>query len=531
MVEWSSKVGSDAADFRGLFEAMPDALFVVGDDRRFVDANPAASELLGVARERVVGTRLEDYVESSRTRDVQDKWARALREGSHDDEHVLKRPDGQLRIVELRVRVRAVRGLHLAVVRDVTARRSSDGFLKEQTDKLSAESDFHRNEVQLRDAQKLEALGRVAAGVAHDMNNVLSIVVSCSELALSRRSQTLDPFLLENLASIRAAGERGANVTRQLLAFCRRQSLSPRPTDLGKTVSVMQPLLRRLLPEAIRLHVKTHADMPIVRLDAAQLERVTVNLVTNARDAMPNGGDIEISVNCIVVDGPTTDLPKITAGQYIELVVKDTGKGLSDEARARLFEPFFTTKEPGCGGGLGLAVVFGIVTQSKGHIRIHSVPGLGTEITLLFPVDDVLELPVESSPDSKLMKGNETILLTEDDDAVRQIAARVLRGLGYEVLEAKDGESALAQLESVSARVRLLMSDVVMPGMDGCALAEKVRARWPHVGIVLMSGYNELVSTFADTESPGYLFLQKPFTPALLASKAREALESEVTHA
>ncbi len=381
---------------------------------------------------------------------------------------------------------------------------------------------LRKSEEQLRQTQKMEAVGRLAGGVAHDFNNLLTVIFSSGEQLQARVG--LNP----QLTSIQMAAERAARLTRQLLAFSRQQVLAAQTLDLGGLLANLTEMFSRLLGEDIALQVTCGTALRPVFADPGQLEQVVLNLVVNARDAMPDGGTLSISVQNVDL-GPAyvEGHPEATAGPYVLLAVSDTGVGMDKATQARVFEPFFTTKAPGKGTGLGLATVFGIVKQSGGHIWVYSEPGMGTTFKVYLP--EATATPAASTPTSEGRGdldegGNETILLVEDEDQVREVARDCLRQAGYTVLEVKNGKEAIALLARAQAPVDLLLTDVIMPGMNGRVVAELAQSIQPGLRVLYMSGYTDDAILRHGVLEAGVAFLEKPFMPATLRRKVREAL-------
>ncbi len=383
-------------------------------------------------------------------------------------------------------------------------------------------------EQRLRQSQKLEAIGQLAGGIAHDFNNILTAVRGHAELLLERTDH--DDAAAHDLREIRKSAARATQLTRQLLAFSRRQVLQPRVLDLAVTVGVTETMLRRLIGEHIRLELSVDDALGRVEADPTQIEQVILNLAVNARDAMPGGGRLMIRLeNFDLSPSYARTFPyQVIPGPYVRMVVSDTGEGMSEETRGRVFEPFFTTKGTGQGTGLGLATVFGIVKQSGGYIWAHSAPGQGTDFEVLLPRVEKPLPPRDgfaqgADPEAG---GSETVLLVEDDAAVRQLARRVLERRGYHVLEAADPTDALlAVIPAHDAPIDLLVTDVVMPGMDGHELAERVAALYPGIRTIFMSGYTEDEVIRRGIVTGSSLFLQKPFGPPDLTRSVREILD------
>jgi len=380
-------------------------------------------------------------------------------------------------------------------------------------------------EEQFRQSQKMEAVGRLAGGVAHDFNNLLTVICGYSDLALNPPSPDARPR--EWLMEIRSAAERAATLTRQLLAFSRKQMLEPKVLNLNTVVANCEKMLRRLVDEDVDLVSVLDPSLGRVSTDPGQIEQVLVNLVVNARDAMPQGGKLTIeTANSTLDQTYCRSHAEVKPGRYIMLAVSDTGCGMDAQTQVRIFEPFFTTKELGKGTGLGLAMVFGFIKQSGGHIYVYSEPGLGSTFKMYLPVVETAASSVEAPAGIESMPhGDETILLAEDDRAVRTLTRRVLQSCGYTVLEAAHGGEALQLAEKHTGSLHLLVSDVVMPEMGGRQLAERIVVLKPGIKVLCLSGYTaDAVIRHGVLESE-IAFLQKPFTPGVLARKVREVLD------
>jgi len=382
-------------------------------------------------------------------------------------------------------------------------------------------------EAQFRQAQKMEAIGRLAAGVAHDFNNLLTVILGYSDLLLGE-PEALNGQV-DSVREIKKAGERAAGLTRQLLAFSRQQILEPRELDLNEIVVDCSRMLQRLVGEDITLNVLQDAGLPPIKVDPGQLEQALINLVVNSRDAIPGFGKITVTTSRATISEADGRLPSAAPpGHYVELAVTDTGCGMDEATLARIFEPFFTTKEPGKGTGLGLAMVFGFIQQSGGHITVTSTPGQGTRFKILLPA-----LPCETAETAAanllepVPNGTETILLVEDERGVRQLSRCLLEARGYTVLEAARGDEALRLAEGYAGSIDLLLSDVVMPGMGGGQLAGAILALRPNLKILLVSGYSGDALNRHGGVTPGMTLLLKPFTVSALAVKVREALDGK----
>jgi len=381
---------------------------------------------------------------------------------------------------------------------------------------------WRRLEEQLRQQQKLEAIGRLAGGIAHDFNNILTVIGGLCESL--ERTLPEGAHGRDDVLSIRDAGERAAALTAQLLAFSRRSIVDPAVIDVNAAIERLGGMLRRLIGEDVAVSTDLARDLAAVEADPGQLDQVLVNLVLNARDAMPGGGDVLVRTRNVVLGAPESSSDGPPAGRFVELSVKDTGVGMSDEVQARIFEPFFTTKRIGEGTGLGLATVHGIVAQARGRITVESRPGAGTTFTLLFPATE--RAPASRPPaEAPAPGGSETILVVEDEEPVRRLVCRALKGGGYTVIEAGSGAAALAAFDALGGgRLDLLVTDVVMPRMGGRELAELISQRCPDLRILFMSGYTDDAVLREGVSQAEVTFLQKPFTPRQLAEKVRAAL-------
>jgi two-component system cell cycle sensor histidine kinase/response regulator CckA len=389
---------------------------------------------------------------------------------------------------------------------------------------LRSEDERRKLEHQVREVQKMEAIGRLAAGVAHDFNNLLIVILSYSDEL--RTQYQLPDEAMEMLNEINAAGERASRLTAQLLAFGRKQVLRLSRVDLGKLVTELGRMLQRVLGEDVVLSTPKRTGLWTIEVDAGQIEQVIVNLAVNARDAMPGGGTL--TIECRNVDaaaGPPPDAPRLRPGHWVCLSVADNGVGMDESIREHIFEPFFTTKAQGKGTGLGLATVYGIVQQSGGLIEVESKVGEGTRFSLYFPAVDAFPAALPDNQISTAPRGSETVLVVEDELAVRQLFTTVLRRLGYRVFEAASGADALAVFNQHAAAIELVITDVVMPGMSGGELAQRIRGMRSGVRILFVSGYTDDEVLHRGVLRGEEDFLQKPFTPMDLAQRVRAALD------
>jgi signal transduction histidine kinase len=395
--------------------------------------------------------------------------------------------------------------------------------LREVEERRQAEEALRRSQEQLRQAQKLEAVGRLAGGIAHDFNNMLAVINGYSALALG--SLDRDSALHSYVEEIRRAGDRAAALTQQLLAFSRRQMLEPRVLDLNEVLAGTHSMLRHILGEDIDLVVSPGRGLAHVRADPGQVDQVLVNLAVNGRDAMPEGGRLTLSTaNVRLEEQRTDDGEVIEGGEYVLLSVADTGCGIPPEDLPRIFEPFFTTKEPGKGTGLGLSMLYGFVRQSDGHVSVQSEIGIGTTVRIYLPaIRDAPERPAALAPPA-LRKGSGTVLVVEDEPLVLGMVRQILTSCGYDVLTAESGPAALELAASHPGPIRLLLTDFVMPGMSGGELSERLLAQRPEMRVLLMSGYSEDTRVRQRLGESRAGFIEKPFSPADLAARVAEAL-------
>ncbi|MGH9557424.1 MAG: PAS domain S-box protein [Terriglobales bacterium] len=500
--------------FRSLVERAVYGICLSSAEGRFLSVNPALVEMLGYDSEEAV---LALDIATDVYRDaVQRKklLAEALRTGRMDNvEAEWKRKDGQSITVRLNGRVvpgpRPKNPSLEFIAEDVTAQRSL--------------------EAQFRQSQKMEAVGRLAGGVAHDFNNLLTVISGYADLILQQLDSD-DPMRRE-MGQINKAAERAALLTRQLLAFSRQQMLEPRVLQLNDVVTGIEPMLRRLLGEDIRLITRLRPGLGRTKADPGQMEQVIMNLAVNARDAMPKGGELIIETSETFLDKSFAhDQPTVKPGRYVQFSVTDTGTGMDEETLARVFEPFFTTKERGKGTGLGLSTVYGIVKQSDGYIWAQSKPGKGASFQLYLPL---VEIPVAQPADPEPARttekpGSETILVVEDEEGVRSLVRHVLHRQGYNVLEARHAGEAFLLCDRYSQTIHLLLTDVILEHVSGPELARRLMALRPGLKVLFMSGYTDDAVLRHGVQSAETPFLQKPFSTDVLARKVREVLDQPV---
>jgi two-component system, cell cycle sensor histidine kinase and response regulator CckA len=505
------------SQFRTLFESSHDAILLMKGER-FIDCNPSAALLFGVERERLstLGP-LELSPEVQPDGRTSAESAREHLKAAMDGKSQLfawrhLRYDGTPFEAEVRLDCVALPGgpIVQAVVRDATAR-------------CEAELVRQRLEEQLRHAARLEAVGRLAGGVAHDFNNILTVILGTTELAL-RRSK--DEHTLKDLGEIRRSAQRAAALTSQLLAFSRKQVIAPVPSNLNVLVSSDMDMLRRLIGEDVELSFHPGRDVGTILVDPTQVEQVLVNLVVNARDAMPGGGRVRIETSVVELDEEACrSRAEAHPGRFVRLEVRDNGPGIAAEVIGHVFEPFFTTKAFGRGTGLGLSTVYGIVRQSDGFIELESGQGEGACFHIHFPEIEAAAQRAPAPVSPALRPGHEHILLVEDERIVRDLAKRVLAGLGYEVTAAASGNDALAALADPALHVDLLLTDVIMPSMSGRELYERLSRERPGLPVIYMSGYTDHIIAPHGVLDPGTHFIQKPFTLETLAGAVRSVLD------
>jgi two-component system cell cycle sensor histidine kinase/response regulator CckA len=477
-------------ELQAILDATMDVVVVFDSDRRFRWTNDAASRFYGRTREQLLRSRLDDLIGAER--------AAADWEGFLEPERVAQgmleqvwegEQDGRRRVLEVRAQPEFLPDRHLFVLRDITERR--------------------RLEDQLRQSQKMEAIGQLAGGVAHDFNNLLTVIGGYSEIA--RRRIGAGPGANE-LLEVERAAERAAQLTRQLLAFSRQQVLDPHPLDLGEVAAGLLPMLRRLIGEDIEIAMLAAPGLPSVLADRSQIEQVVVNLAVNARDAMPSGGTLTIETR--------------VADERVALIVTDTGVGMERDVLDRVFEPFFTTKGVGHGTGLGLATVHGIVNQSGGDIVVYSEPGLGTSFKVYLPISGDAPAPADAEPaaDLEQLRGDETVLLCEDEEGVRHLIETVLTSHGYRVLSAA---GPLQALEIAAERdIDVLVSDVIMPDLSGPELARRMESLRPGVRTLFVSGYTAETVRGRGRLPADSAFLEKPFHQLSLLRAIRGLLSA-----
>ncbi len=498
--------------FRTIFERVAVGIALVSIDGQLVESNPALREMLRYGEEELRNRVFNEFThpeDAAIDVDLDQELIAGKRDHYQIEKRFIRKDGG---VVWCQLNVSFIRGgqqerpFTICMVEDITERK--------------------RLETQFFQSQKMETIGRLAGGIAHDFNNLLTVIKGYTQLSLSQ-IQEGHPCR-ENIEEIKGAAERAAELTNQLLTFSRRQILDMKVLDLNTIVRGLEKMMGRIIGEDIEMVTVLDDRLGRVKTDPGQIEQVILNLVVNARDAMPAGGKLAIETANMVLDETYARTHiGVTPGSYEMLSVSDTGCGMSPEIKELIFEPFFTTKEEGKGTGLGLSTIYGIVRQSGGNIWVYSEPGRGTTFKIYLPrvEEETGALPVHDDTDH-LPKGNETVLLVEDDSSLRALAARVLRYQGYKVLEATNGHEAIGVArENTQERIHLLLTDVVMPYMGGRELVKRMKTLHSEIRVLFISGYTDHAITFHAGLKPGTPFLQKPFSPTALAKKVREVLD------
>jgi PAS domain S-box-containing protein len=500
--------------FRLISENAEDMIAVVGTDGRRLYNSPAYEKQLGYSAEELRKTPAFEQIHPEDQPRVLEAAGQAQRTGiGRRLEYRLRHKNGQWRILESTASaIRDSRGQveKLVVVnRDITERKQL--------------------EQQLYLSQKLEAIGRLSGGIAHDFNNLLGVIIGYSQVlqGIVGKGDEFSEAALE----IRKAGDRAASLTRQLLAFSRKQVLEPTVLDLNTDVVEIEKMLRRLIGENIEMKIVLSPGLGRVKVDRVQIEQVILNLAVNARDAMPDGGHLTIETsNAVLGEAEIQRYPYVLAGEYTMLGVRDTGCGMDQETQSHIFEPFFTTKESGKGTGLGLATAYGVIKQSGGYLWVDSSPGQGSFFKLYLPqVAEAAEAPskIASPPTPAPALGSQTILLVEDEQSLRKLTHKILKDVGYAVLEAEGGSKALEIAEQYKSKIDLLLTDVIMPGINGRLLAEKLSAARPDMKILYMSGYAEGEIARHGLLQPSIQLLRKPFTCEELTQRVQQVMNAK----
>lgn len=496
----------DSAVYEAVFRASIDGIMIADDNARYIDVNDAACQITGRSRDELIGQQVGAFVEHPD--DARMLWDKTRQAGTMRAEITILHPSGERRQVEFSAVANFQPGRQLILVRDLTHRRNLDE--------------------QIRNASKMEAVGRLAGGVAHDFNNLLMVITSYTELMLDSMADA-DP-LRKKAQEILKASARAASLTRQLLAFSRKQVLDPQFHDLNLLLREMSKLLGRVLGEDVQVKLDLEEGVGKVYADRGQIEQVMMHLAVNARDVMPEGGTFSIHTANAEFDSSFARLPgSPPPGRYAMLAVEDSGAGMSKDVLAHLFEPFFSTKGTGKGTGLGLAAVYGIVKQSGGYIWVDSELGKGSRFHIYFPratkaaAEQPASTPTAFFPDAP----PPLVLLVEDEEALRQAATDFLEMRGYRIMAAGDGSEALSMASKCAERIEVLITDLVMPGISGRVLAQELVKIHPETRIMYMSGYSDAAVLENAVMDDTSAFLRKPFRLDALSAKIREVLEAQ----
>jgi len=507
----TEQLGEYRSRLASIIDSSEDAILSKGLDGTITSWNRGAEHIYGYAPEEVVGKHISLLLPADRPDEIPEilrKIARGERIEHHESVRVTKdgrRLDVSISVSPLRDAAGEIAGAS-AIARDITAQK--------------------RAEDQLRQAQKMEAIGRLAGGVAHDFNNILAIITSCTEFLRDRIDPSAEPSVY--VENIRKALERGTSLTRQMLAFSRTSAIQPRILDLNERLREISKLLRPLLGDDVEILIVPRSSSALIEADPGQLDQIVVNLAVNARDAMPRGGKLILETSAVRFDEDFAEQHQaMPAGKYVLLAVSDTGIGMDEATVSRIFEPFFTTKEAGKGTGLGLATVYGIVKQNGGNILVYTEPGQGTTFKIYLPSAEH-KIGLASQPEAEVVspkRQGTTILLVEDDEIMRSLTRKLLEEHGYAVAEADDGKSALEWVESHPGEIDLLLTDVVMRRMSGPELAQRLSAPYPSLKVVYMSGYTGELMANREVLKPGVTLLEKPFSRTALLNTIHTTLE------
>jgi PAS domain S-box-containing protein len=506
----TEQLGEYRSRLASIIDSSEDAILSKDLSGTITSWNKGAERIYGYAPEEVVGKNMSLLIPSDRPDEVPEILRKIARgEGIEHHESVRVTKDGRRLDVSISVSPLSDAAGEIVgasvIARDITAPKRAEG--------------------QLRQAQKMEAIGRLAGGVAHDFNNILGIINACTEFLRERIDPAAEPSLYVD--NIKKAVERGTSLTKQMLAFSRKSAIQPRLLDLNERLREISKLLRPLLGDDVEILIVPRSTSAVIEADPGQLDQIVVNLAVNARDAMPRGGKFILETGAVKFDQAFAEQQQaMAAGKYIMLAVSDTGSGMDQATMARIFEPFFTTKEAGKGTGLGLATVYGIVKQSAGHIMVYSEPGQGTTFKIYLPSAEH-KIGIATGPEVETVsptRQGTTILLVEDDEIMRSLTRKLLEEHGYNVVEADDGKSALEWMESHPGPINLLLTDVVMRRMSGPELVERLSASHPTLKVVYMSGYTGELMANRDMLKSGVTLLEKPFSRSALLNTIHEKL-------
>jgi PAS domain S-box-containing protein len=513
--------GRDSASLlAAIVESSVDAIISKTLDGVITSWNLGAERMYGYEKSEVIGKHASLLLPPDRLDELDEALTRIANGGlveQHDTKRICK--DGTL--LDVSVTISPVHDEEGVITGAAVVGRNI-------TRRLTLERERRSLDVRLNQSERLESLGLLAGGVAHDFNNLLTVILSYASFV----SEELDdrPSARADLEQIRLAANRASALTHQLLAFARREVLQPQVLSLNEVVTGVEQLLRRTMTERVELVISLSAEDSVVEADSGQLEQVLVNLVVNARDAMVDGGIVRVEICNVEIEEADSDTPPgLKAGRYAQVLVSDTGAGMDPSVLEHIFEPFFTTKLQGKGTGLGLPMVFGIVVQADGDVRFSSEPGVGTTCRILLPISDRRPCGLPAVPAPRILRGTETVLVVDDEEALCEVTRRILARNGYKVLTSTSGPAAIALLESHAGRIDLLLTDVIMRHMLGTEVADRARELRPGLPVLFISGYAQPV--LGRTLGGETMLLEKPFSELLLLTKVRDALESVTTPA
>lgn len=511
LVEYQAQTGHDTMRLAAITELEEDAMVSTAVDGSILSWNPAAERLYGYSANEAIGKPIAMVCSSGTVGELHEIMER-LKQGE--------------RVLSFETKRRHKDGRELDVVITISSLLDAEGRMMGALKITRDITEKKQLEEQLRQCQKMEAIGQLAGGVAHDFNNLLTIILGYSQVAIENLAARHP--VREYLQMIQEAGDRATALTEQLLAFSRKSVLQCRIVDLNAVVSDCEKMLRRLVGEDVEIACFLMPSLWQVMADASQVEQMILNLAVNARDAMPEGGKLTLkTANVEVDDTYCMAHHDLKPGSYVLLTVSDNGCGMDRQTQLRIFEPFFTTKETGRGTGLGLAMVYGFIRQTGGHIAVSSVVGRGTTFRIFLPRTEEARASPKPGPSQVLLRGNETILVVEDDDGVRTLTRNVLHACGYNVFEAGVGEDAIRLAESRPEAIDLLLTDLVMPSMSGVKLAERLYAVQPAMKVIFMSGYTDDTIMRHGILNADCCVIEKPFTPHALSQKVREVLDEQ----
>lgn len=513
-------LSESAAGRNAILQCSLDCIVTIDSDGLIMEFNPAAEETFGHTRIEVLGKEMANLIVPPALRDAHEQGMR----------HYLASGKGP--VLNKRIEITAIRSngqefpveLAIAPFR-IEEKEAFTAFIRDITDRKRAEETLRETERQLRQAHKMEAVGKLAGGIAHDFNNLLTVVIGSSELL----ETTNDPVVINELASdIQGAAERAAQLTRQLLTFSRKQVTELSAVDLNDVVNASEETLRRLIPAEVELVLDLEPNLKAILGNLIQIDQVTMNLVVNSGNATEGAGQIRVVTKSVELSSSEVISPDMAPGDYILFEVQDTGSGMTEEVKSRIFEPFYTTSNPGEGTGLGLATVYGIILESGGFMHVESDVGIGTTFSIYFPgLESSAAINEPQAETWNFTGGAETVLVVEDEDSVRALVARILKSEGYHVLEASNGPEAVSISEQTyKGPIDLLISDILMPNTDGRDLAHQLSLSRPDLKVLLMSGFAENVSTEGRTPDKSTQFIAKPFVPAELKNLVRSILDN-----